>query len=120
MSETMTKEVAGYHMLMVLSAVDGQFNHEEDRIIREYLDQNLNALRNLDSEMALINSLSPDDYPVHFNNAMNRYYMLSTPEERNHFLDLATRLVASDKKITPKENLFLGELFNAWEEDLED
>ncbi len=51
---------------------------------------------------------------------INVTYMHSTKTERNHFLDMAIRLVASDKKISPKENLFLNELFNAWEEEIAD
>ena len=116
----MTKEIAGYHMLMVLSAVDGRFNGNEDRVIREYLEQNLDGLNDLDNEMAVISSLPKEDYPLHFNNAMNQFYMNSSADERNHFLDLATRLVAADKEISPRENLFLNELYNAWEEEIED
>ena len=44
----------------------------------------------------------------------------STREDRNRFLDLATRLVVADKQISPKENLFLKELFYAWEEETEE
>lgn len=116
----MTKEVAGYHMLMVLSAIDGKFNGKEDRVIREYMEQNLGGLKNIDEEMAIISALDKEDYAVHFNNAMNHFYMHSTVDERNHFLDLATRLVAADKQISPRENLFLNELYNAWEEEIED
>lgn len=107
-------------MLMVLSAVDGKFNGNEDRVIKEYMTQNLEGLKNLDQEMAIISALDKEDYAVHFNNAMNHFYMHSNVEERNHFLDLATRLVAADKQISPRENLFLNELYNAWEEEIED
>jgi hypothetical protein len=46
--------------------------------------------------------------------------MQSTQEDRNRFLDLATRLVVADKEISPKENLFLKELYYAWEEETEE
>lgn len=62
--------------------------------------------------------IATEDYPIHFNNAMNNFYMHSTKNERNHFLDMATRLVAADKKISPRENLFLNELYNAWTEEI--
>ena len=35
----MNKTIAGYHMLMILSAVDHKFHIEEEKIIREYLFQ---------------------------------------------------------------------------------
>lgn len=111
----MNKEIAGYHMLMILSAVDGKFNGKEDKIIKQYLVEFFPGRVNLDEEMAILSSMSIEDYPVHFNNAMNSFYMDSNQEERNHFLDMATRLVAADKKITHCENLFLNELFSAWE-----
>jgi hypothetical protein len=120
MSQTMSRAVAGYHMLMILSAVDGKFNGKEDKVIRKYMEENYGGLVDLESEMAIISALPPEDYPVHFNNAMNDFYIHSNKTERNHFLDMATRLVAADKKISPKENLFLNELFSAWEEEIED
>lgn len=113
----MNKAVAGYHLLMILSAVDEKFNGKEDRIIKTYLVENFPLDADLDDEMEVLASLAPVDYPVHFNNAMNAFYMDSTPDERAHFLDFAVKLVIADKNITPKENLFLNELFNAWEEN---
>ncbi|MBK7653122.1 MAG: TerB family tellurite resistance protein [Flammeovirgaceae bacterium] len=113
----MNKAVAGYHLLMILSAVDENFNGKEDRIIKNYLIENFPLDANLDDEMEILSNLDPSDYPVHFNNAMNAFYMDSTPEQRAHFLDFAVKLVIADKNITPKENLYLNELYNAWEEN---
>ena len=120
MSQTMSRAVAGYHMLMILSVVDGKFNGKEEKVIREYMEENYGGLVDLDHEMAVISALPSIDYAIHFNNAMNSFYMHSTKNERNHFLDMATRLVAADKQISAKENLFLNELFNAWEEEIAD
>ena len=120
MSQSMSRAVAGYHMLMILSAVDGKFSGMEEKVIREYMDENYGGLVDLDQEMLVIRAVAREDYPIHFNNAMNDFYVHSSKNERNHFLDMATRLVAADKKISPKENLFLNELFNAWEEEIAD
>jgi len=114
-TERKTKAVAGYQMLMILSAVDGIFNAKEDKIIQQYLIENFSHKANLDNEMEVLAALPQDEYAIHFNNAMNDFYLDSTAEERNHFLDFAVKLAIADKKITPKENLFLNELFNAWE-----
>jgi hypothetical protein len=35
----MNKTIAGYHLLMILSAVDRKFHIEEEKIIREYIFQ---------------------------------------------------------------------------------
>ncbi len=116
----MNQAIAGYHMLMILSTVDGEVNKKEERIILSFLEENYNTIPNLQSEMAAMNALPSEDYAVHFNNAMNQFYMNSTKAERNHFLNMATRLVIADKKISPRENLFLNELYNAWEEEILD
>ena len=120
MSENKSKAIAGYHMLMILSAVDGKFNGKEDLIIKTFIDENFGDLSHLDQEMEIISAMPSEDYPVHFNNAMNQFYLNSNKADRNHFLDLATRLVSADKQISPKENLFLNELYSAWDEELED
>jgi len=111
------KAIAGYHMLMILSAVDEQFNRKEDLVIRDYILENFPPKTNLDAEMEILSQMGASDYPIHFNNAMNDFYMDSTPDERSHFIDFAVKLVIADKNITPKENLYLNELFNAWEEN---
>jgi hypothetical protein len=107
-------------MLMILSAVDGKFNGKEDRVIREFMEEVPRGAINYDEELAVISTIDELDYAVHFNNAMNNFYMQSTQEDRNRFLDLATRLVVADKEISPKENLFLKELYYAWEEETEE
>lgn len=111
----MKKTIAGYHMLMILSAVDGQFNAREDKIIKKYLAETFRSDIDLDAEMEVLSSLGREDYPIHFNNAMNDFYLDSSAEERTHFLDFAVRLVIADKQITPSENLFLNELYMAWD-----
>jgi uncharacterized tellurite resistance protein B-like protein len=109
------KTIAGYHLLMILSAVDGKVSSKEDKIIRRYLDEHFTPRADLDAEYDLLINMDESDYAIQFNNSMNEFYLLSTPEERTHFLDLAVKLVIADKTITPRENLFLNELFNAWE-----
>ncbi len=110
-----SKAVAGYQMLMILSAVDEVFNGKEDKIIKLYLIENFSERVNLDEELAEMAAMPFDEYALHFNKAMNDFYVDSTQEERTKFLDFAVKLVAADKNITHKENLFLNELFNAWE-----
>lgn len=116
----MNRAAAGYRMLLILSAVDGKVDGREDKIIRSYLKENFSESINFDKEKNLIGELNHEDYAIHFNNAMNSFYMHSSQPERNHFLDMATRLVIADKKISPKENLYLKELYFAWEEETEE
>jgi hypothetical protein len=115
MSFELNRSLAGYHMLMILSAVDGRFNGQEDNVIMEYMEEEKLLGKNLDTHTDFLSKLKKEDYPLHFNTAMNAYYMDSGNDERTHFLDMAMRLVMADQKLTPGENLFIDELFNTWE-----
>jgi hypothetical protein len=114
------KVMAGYHMLMILSEVDGEFAKSEGKIIVEYLKSVFPYKLNLDHEMEELSNLPKEDYFLHFNNAMNDFYEDSTPKERNSFLKYAVKMVSADKKITPEENKYLKELFFAWESEYEE
>ncbi len=120
MSDSMNRAVAGYHMLVILSAIDGKLHQTEDKIIRDYVEENYSGQIDFEKEKSRIEAMSGEDYAVHFNNSMNHFYMHSNQSERNHFLDMATKLVVSDHMISPKENLFLNELYYAWEEETEE
>lgn len=109
---------AGYHMLQILSAVDGKFNPDEDQVIKNYLEKTFPFPVNLDEEMQIISTLKPDEYFNHFNKVMDDFYMDSTREDRNKFLDFAVKLIKADKEISREENLFLDTLFSKWEPDL--
>jgi hypothetical protein len=112
----MTEKIkAGYRLLMILSAVDGKINEPSDKIIRQFLREQFASAIELEEELNAILQLQTIDHPVYFNDAMNTFYLLSDSKERTHLLDLAVKLVIEDHKITPRENLFLNELFNAWE-----
>ena len=115
-SKRFSKTVAGYHMLMILSAVDGQTNDAELEVIKMYMAEHFDDDIDFDQETEVVRNINQSDYPIHFNDAMNSFYMESSAADRNHFLDFAVKLVVADNNISPRENLFLNELFNAWEE----
>ena len=115
MSPELNKALAGYHMLMILSAVDGRFNGNEDGVILEYLAEEKLLSSRLDQHLEFLSHLPREDYSLHFNEAMNAFYMNSSAEERNLFLDKAVRLVMADQLLTPRENMFVDALFNTWE-----
>lgn len=110
------KPVAGYHLLMILSAVDGEFNVKEDMVIRKWLAEQFPFTVNLDREMEVLSALDKNDYMVHFQKCMADFYEDSTEQERNELIQFAIDLVKADKKITREENLFLDELFSEWTE----
>ncbi len=120
MSEMLNQAVAGYHMLVILAGIDGKEDRREHKIIVDFMKEYFSMEIDFDHELSYLRAIPEIDYPIYFNNAMNDFYIQSTQEERNHFLDMATRLVAADKHISKKENLFLNELYYAWEEETEE
>lgn len=115
----LNKVMAGYHMLVILSQVDGEFDVSEGKIIVKYLHDSFPIRFNLDNEMDILSSLPKEDYFLHFNNAMNDFYEDSTHQERTDFLNFAVKTVMADKKLTVDENKYLKELFFAWEPEFE-
>jgi hypothetical protein len=115
----MNKVMAGYHMLMILSQIDGEFDKSEGKIIVNYLKDAFPFRFNLDREMEVLSALPKEDYFIHFNNAMNDFYIDSTAEERTDFLNFAVKMVKADDRITTEENKYLKELFFAWESEYE-
>ena len=114
------KVMAGYHMLMILSEVDGEFDKSEGKVIVNYLKKVFPFRVNLDREMEELSALPKEDYFLHFNNAMNDFYEDSTEKERTHFLKFAVKMAKADKKITTEENKYLKELFFAWDSEHEE
>lgn len=115
----LNKPVAGYHLLLMLSEVDGEFPVSEGQIIVRYLEENFPFRVNLDEEIQFLSTLSKAHYMEHFENAMNDFYEDSTPDERDDFLHFAVKLVKADDKITKDENEYLNKLFVAWAPEFE-
>lgn len=112
----MNKPIAGYHILMILSAVDGTFTVKEDLVIEKWLENEFPLRVNLDKETEFLSKLKEEDYMVHFQKCMADFYEDSTEAERNQLIDYAIKLAKADNRITPEENIFINELFNEWTE----
>lgn len=111
------KPVAGYHLLMILAAVDNKFMAAEDMVIRDWLAHQFPPFRvNLDREMEVLSTLQPDEYMGHFQECMAHFYEDSTEQERNELIQFAMNLVKADNKITAEENLYIEQLFSQWTE----
>lgn len=111
------KTVAGYHLLMILSAVDHKFIAQEDTVIRDYLIQEFPINVDLDKEMTIISGLSEQEWEDHFRKMMDDFYDDSTEQERKDLIQFALELTKADEVITKEENYYLNLLFDAWEPD---
>lgn len=110
----LNKAIAGYHLLMILSAVDFRVGAEKDKIIRDYLVQEFPFRVNLDREMAIISNLKPEEWESHFLKMMDDFYDDATEGERNDLLQFAIDITKADNVITREENHFLNLLFENW------
>ena len=113
------KTMAGYHILMILSAVDFRFHIEEEKIIREFLFQEFPFRINLDNEIAHISNLRHDEWMPHFQKCIDDFHDDATEEERNSLLKFALYLAKADKVITNEENEYLQLLFNSFDHERE-
>lgn len=110
----LNKTVAGYHLLMILSAVDFRVSAAEDKVIRDYLVQEFPFRVNLDREMAIISNLKPDEWEGHFLKMMDDFYDDATEAERKKLIQFAVNLTKADDVITQEENRYLNLLFESW------
>lgn len=111
----MNKTMAGYHILMILSAVDYRLDVQEDLVIRDYLVHEFPFHVSLDREMAIISNLKHNEWEAHYLKAIDDFYEDSTHQERMKLLEFALQLCKADSIITQRENHFLNLLFNAWD-----
>ena len=111
----MNKAIAGYHLLMILSAVDFKISGAEDMVIRKYLNHEFPFHVNLDKEMEVISRLRPDEWEAHYIKVMDDFYDDATDEERKNLIRFAIDLAKADNVITKEENYYLNLLFETWE-----
>ncbi len=60
------KPIAGYHLLMILSSVDGEFAPEEGMLVQQYLADEFPFKMDLDNELETIALLKPEEWKSHF------------------------------------------------------
>ena len=112
----LNKPIAGYHILMILSAVDGKISGNEDLVIKKWIEKEMPLHVNLDKEAEALSAMKEEDYMIHFQKCIADFYEDSTEEERNDLIQYAIKLAKADNNISPEENIFINELFNEWTE----
>jgi len=113
------KSIAGYHMLVILSEVDGYFDAAEKKVVEKYIKENHPSLINLEVQNRILSTLPKDLYMEHFEKVANDFYWQSTLEERNYFINFAFKLIKADREITKEENIYIDALYNIWDLSVE-
>ena len=114
MLQKSNKSIAGYHLLMILSAVDHHFSPEEGLKIREYLEEEFPFRINLDNELDIIARLQPEEWKDHFEFHAHCFYDDSTEEERLKFADFTKTLIKADNEVTDREHKFYKLMKHIW------
>ena len=109
------KSIAGYHMLVILSQVDGYFDAAEKKVVAQYIKDNHPSLVNLEVQNRILSTLPKELYMEHFEKVANDFYWQSTLEERNHFVNFAFKLIKADHKISKEENIYIDALYTVWD-----
>ena len=108
------KSIAGYHLLMILSSVDGEFAPSEGMKIQEYLAEEFPFRVNLDNELDVIATLKPEEWKDHFEFHARCFMEDSEENERAKFLDFAKSLIKADDDVSDDEHRFYRLLKNMW------
>lgn len=108
------KPIAGYHLLMILSSVDGVFAPEEGMKIQEYLYEEFPFRIDLDNELDIIANLNPEQWQEHFEFHAKCFFEDSTEKERKSFIAFAKSLIKADHEVTDDEHRYYKLLKTNW------
>ncbi len=110
----MNKTEAGFHILMILSKVDGKVEKAESNVLLDFLEKNFDQPIDLIKEQAFLMAYPMDDIMEHFIETAERLFKISTSAERNKILQFAMKVCMADHKMENKENKFINALYDAW------
>lgn len=108
------KSIAGYHILMILSSVDGEFAPEEGLKLQEYLADEFPFKIDLDDELDVIATLQPEEWKAHFEFHAQCFFDDSTEQERQDFMKFAKSLIKADDTVSDQEHDYYMILKKIW------
>jgi hypothetical protein len=109
------KAVSGFHLLMILSYVDGYFAAEESQVAAKYISKHFTEEFRIEKETRFLKTLKEEEYFFHFTECMDHFYSRSSAAERTDLIRFAMEMIRADLKITPEENRYFLEILNSWE-----
>jgi uncharacterized tellurite resistance protein B-like protein len=110
----MNKTEAGFHILMMLSLVDGNIQSAESSVIINFLEENFNEAIDIIKEQAFIRACPEEERLQHFTETAQQFYAIASEKDRNTFIAFAMQVVMADKKMEKEENVYINALFDCW------
>ncbi len=109
------KDIAGYLILSILAAVDGDFDAREGKIIVDYIQNSFPLGGNFESALEVMSTTPEEDYPLLLQKCAEDFYADSTEQERIDFLDFALKLVRADESVDEDESFMINKLYQFWD-----
>jgi uncharacterized tellurite resistance protein B-like protein len=113
--QKMNKTEAGFHLLMTLSIADGNLHAEESSVIFNFIENNYKEEIDIIKEQAFLRALPHEELHDHFLETAAQFYKISSYEERNKLIEFAMKVVMADEEMQHTENIYINELFDAWD-----
>ena len=110
----MNKTEAGFHILMMLSLVDGSIQSSESSVILDFLEESFSEPIEIIKEQAFIRACPEDERLQHFTESAQQFYKISTTTDRDKFIAFAMQVVMADKKMEQAENAYINALYDTW------
>lgn len=117
--EPLSLAQSGYHLLFLLSIVDGHYDDRETEPIVNFLRRNTDSDFDIEKENRFLGSLKDEELSSYFLQVARQFKELSSEDERNEFLLFALSLVLADGAIAEEENISFSTLAEEWGVDLE-
>ncbi|MEX0965828.1 MAG: TerB family tellurite resistance protein [Bacteroidia bacterium] len=113
------KELAelGYQILMILAIVDGEYEENEIDVILNFIKENYTQEINLEELNDRLSELPQSQQLEYLEKLVKGFNMLSSHDQRVHFLNFAIDLVSADNKIEPEEKRTLSKIASFWNVD---
>lgn len=109
------KDIAGYLILSILAAVDGDFDAREGKVIVDYMNTQFPFGVNFGDATDILSTTDESDYPILLEECAQDFYLDSTEKERLDFLDFALKLVKADDNVSQDESYMISKLYQLWD-----
>ncbi|TAE85679.1 MAG: hypothetical protein EAY81_06295 [Bacteroidetes bacterium] len=110
----MTKVEAGFHLLVIVSLVDGKIQQAESDVILDFINDHFDGELDLIKEQAFLRALPESERERHFIETAEHFYTISTEDERHTLTRFAMEVAMADEDMQIPENKFINKLYDCW------
>lgn len=106
---------AGFDLIMITGAVDGEVVDEEVAVAVEFLEQNFDGQSfDPDAELRFLSTLSPEGMLERFAEASAFLNKVCNMDDKKIMLDFILETIVADRKIAEEEKALFSSLTEFW------